>query len=215
MAALVEGEVHPFLVDVDAPGVAVVAAQSLDLVRRFADGVVRQRRADPPDAVLGEVGGAAVTDRASLRDRRRPPVRCPWRGLPTTCSPSHLRTRSTGIRSAAPGVVSSAQASLRRYEDVDRGLPRHVGRRGTIRWTAVPKKPSNSSSVAKSYIGDKAPAILQDCVQLHGGIGVTWDHDLHLYIRRVELVLLFVRHSLSIIGSASHKGLGLEENHGH
>jgi len=42
-------------------------------------------------------------------------------------------------------------------------------------------------SVAKSYIGDKAPAILQDCVQLHGGIGVTWDHDLHLFIRRVVL----------------------------
>ena len=40
-------------------------------------------------------------------------------------------------------------------------------------------------SVAKSYIGDRTPAILQDCVQMHGGIGVTWDHDLHLYIRRV------------------------------
>jgi alkylation response protein AidB-like acyl-CoA dehydrogenase len=39
--------------------------------------------------------------------------------------------------------------------------------------------------VAKSYIGDHAPAILSDCVQLHGGIGVTWDHDIHLYTRRV------------------------------
>ena len=26
--------------------------------------------------------------------------------------------------------------------------------------------------------------LLQDCVQLHGGIGVTWEHDLHLYLRR-------------------------------
>ncbi len=40
-------------------------------------------------------------------------------------------------------------------------------------------------SVAKAYIGDRTPAILQDCVQLHGGIGVTWEHDLHLYLRRV------------------------------
>ncbi len=40
-------------------------------------------------------------------------------------------------------------------------------------------------SVAKSYIGDHAPFILSECVQLHGGIGVTWDHDLHLYLRRV------------------------------
>jgi hypothetical protein len=27
--------------------------------------------------------------------------------------------------------------------------------------------------------------MLQDCVQLHGGIGVTFDHDLHLFLRRV------------------------------
>jgi alkylation response protein AidB-like acyl-CoA dehydrogenase len=28
---------------------------------------------------------------------------------------------------------------------------------------------------------------VQDCVQLHGGIGVTWEHDLHLYLRRVTV----------------------------
>ena len=69
-------------------------------------------------------------------------------------------------------------------------------------------------SVAKSYIGDKAPAILQDCVQLHGGIGVTWDHDLHLYIRRLVL-------DRSLFGTPyDHReriarGLGLENQHGH
>ena len=40
-------------------------------------------------------------------------------------------------------------------------------------------------SVAKSYIAELAPLMVQDCIQLHGGIGVTWDHDLHLYLRRV------------------------------
>jgi alkylation response protein AidB-like acyl-CoA dehydrogenase len=42
-------------------------------------------------------------------------------------------------------------------------------------------------SVAKAYVAERAPVILQDCVQLHGGIGVTWEHDLHLYLRRVAL----------------------------
>src|SRR5882757_6320220 len=42
-------------------------------------------------------------------------------------------------------------------------------------------------SVAKSYVGEHAPGMLQDCVQLHGGIGVTWEHDLHLFVRRVTL----------------------------
>jgi alkylation response protein AidB-like acyl-CoA dehydrogenase len=29
--------------------------------------------------------------------------------------------------------------------------------------------------------------MLQDCVQLHGGIGVTWEHDLHLFLRRATV----------------------------
>jgi alkylation response protein AidB-like acyl-CoA dehydrogenase len=40
-------------------------------------------------------------------------------------------------------------------------------------------------STAKAYVGERGPAIVQDCVQLHGGIGVTWEHDLHIYLRRV------------------------------
>jgi alkylation response protein AidB-like acyl-CoA dehydrogenase len=43
------------------------------------------------------------------------------------------------------------------------------------------------ASVAKSYIGEHAPLMLQHCIQLHGGIGVTWEHDLHLFLRRVTL----------------------------
>ena len=42
-------------------------------------------------------------------------------------------------------------------------------------------------SVAKAYVAERAPVMLQDCVQMHGGIGVTWEHDLHLYLRRVAL----------------------------
>lgn len=46
---------------------------------------------------------------------------------------------------------------------------------------------SLSASVAKSYVGEMAGRIVQGCVQMHGGIGVTWEHDLHLYLRRVAL----------------------------
>jgi alkylation response protein AidB-like acyl-CoA dehydrogenase len=43
------------------------------------------------------------------------------------------------------------------------------------------------ASVAKAYVGERAPEIIQDGVQLHGGIGVTWEHDIHLYLRRVTV----------------------------
>jgi alkylation response protein AidB-like acyl-CoA dehydrogenase len=42
-------------------------------------------------------------------------------------------------------------------------------------------------SVAKAFVGDYGAELVQDCVQLHGGIGVTFDHDLHLFLRRVTL----------------------------
>jgi alkylation response protein AidB-like acyl-CoA dehydrogenase len=32
-----------------------------------------------------------------------------------------------------------------------------------------------------------AGQIVHGCVQMHGGIGVTWEHDLHLYLRRITL----------------------------
>lgn len=41
---------------------------------------------------------------------------------------------------------------------------------------------------AKSYAAAHAVELVQDCVQLHGGIGVTWEHDLHLYLRRATLI---------------------------
>ncbi len=40
-------------------------------------------------------------------------------------------------------------------------------------------------SAAKFYVGRYGPELMQDCVQMHGGIGITFDHHLHLFLRRV------------------------------
>ena len=37
---------------------------------------------------------------------------------------------------------------------------------------------------AKAAAGEAARQILKDGAQIHGGIGYTWEHDLHLYLRR-------------------------------
>jgi alkylation response protein AidB-like acyl-CoA dehydrogenase len=39
--------------------------------------------------------------------------------------------------------------------------------------------------VAKASAGEAARRCARDGIQIHGGIGYTWEHDLHLYIRRV------------------------------
>ena len=46
---------------------------------------------------------------------------------------------------------------------------------------------ADTTSAAKSYIGERGPELAQECVQLHGGIGVTYEHDLHFFLRRVTL----------------------------
>ncbi|HEX3796840.1 MAG TPA: acyl-CoA dehydrogenase family protein [Acidimicrobiales bacterium] len=40
------------------------------------------------------------------------------------------------------------------------------------------------ASAAKAYVGQFGGDLLHECVQLHGGIGITFEHDLHLYLRR-------------------------------
>jgi alkylation response protein AidB-like acyl-CoA dehydrogenase len=46
---------------------------------------------------------------------------------------------------------------------------------------------SRLSRIAKAYVAAKSTAIVSDLVQMTGGIAVTWDHDLHLYERRIAL----------------------------
>ena len=40
------------------------------------------------------------------------------------------------------------------------------------------------ASAARAYVGKTGPEVIQDCIQMHGGIGVTAEHDLHLLLRR-------------------------------
>jgi alkylation response protein AidB-like acyl-CoA dehydrogenase len=41
-----------------------------------------------------------------------------------------------------------------------------------------------ATSVAKAYCSDAAHFVTGQCIQLHGGIGYTWEHDAHLYFKR-------------------------------
>jgi alkylation response protein AidB-like acyl-CoA dehydrogenase len=42
-------------------------------------------------------------------------------------------------------------------------------------------------SIAAAFVGHYGAELVQDCVQIHGGIGLTYEHDLHLFVRRVTL----------------------------
>jgi alkylation response protein AidB-like acyl-CoA dehydrogenase len=43
-----------------------------------------------------------------------------------------------------------------------------------------------AASVAKAYVGDAARRVCGEAIQVHGGIGFTWEYDLHLYVKRAK-----------------------------
>jgi alkylation response protein AidB-like acyl-CoA dehydrogenase len=43
-----------------------------------------------------------------------------------------------------------------------------------------------AASVAKAYAGEAARRVAGEAIQVHGGIGFTWEYDLHLYVKRAK-----------------------------
>jgi alkylation response protein AidB-like acyl-CoA dehydrogenase len=40
--------------------------------------------------------------------------------------------------------------------------------------------------MAKAYATEMFCHVAADGIQVHGGIGFTWDHDMHLYFKRAQ-----------------------------
>jgi alkylation response protein AidB-like acyl-CoA dehydrogenase len=45
---------------------------------------------------------------------------------------------------------------------------------------------SLAASAAKAYVGDASRKVCGSSIQVHGGIGFTWEYDLHLYFKRAK-----------------------------
>ena len=61
-------------------------------------------------------------------------------------------------------------------------------------WTldAAPgRERHRAASMAKAFASEALPRIGADAIQIFGGVGFTWEYDIHLYYKR----LLSLRHS--------------------
>jgi alkylation response protein AidB-like acyl-CoA dehydrogenase len=48
----------------------------------------------------------------------------------------------------------------------------------------MPQESERASAIAKAHITDRAMQAARDAVEVHGGIGFTWEGDVHLYFKR-------------------------------
>jgi len=51
-------------------------------------------------------------------------------------------------------------------------------------WDALPDKARHAAAQAKAQVTDNYLQVTRDMVEAHGGIGFTWEHDAHIYMKR-------------------------------
>jgi alkylation response protein AidB-like acyl-CoA dehydrogenase len=174
-----------FIVPAAAPGVTVTAEQSLDLVRRYArvdmDGVVL-----PATSVVSPAGTveAAVNRQIQI-------------AVALQCAETagaiqrvfEFTVQWAFDRYSFGRPLASYQALKHRFADMKLWLEACQATAGAAAHATArqAEDADELASVAKSYVGQRATDIIQDCVQMHGGIGVTWEHDIHLYLRRATV----------------------------
>jgi alkylation response protein AidB-like acyl-CoA dehydrogenase len=174
-----------YLVPLAAPGVELVPLRGLDLTRRFHDVTFRDVRV-PLDARVGPPGAGDEHD-AELLDVLSVMVLGEIVG--TVDRAFAMTAEWTANRYSFGRPLGSYQEIKHRMADMRTQLEASeavASRAAHAVGTGAPDGRSWASA-GMAYVGRHGPEIIQDCIQLHGGIGVTADHDLHLFLRRAAL----------------------------
>ena len=173
------------LVPRSATGLDVVAGRSIDLCRRFGrvrlDGVrvpasaVVTRPADGPDALERQLQIGLALQCAET-------VGAAERAFETTIDYGKDRFafgRPIVSFQALKHRIADMLLALEFSKAITEALAAEIDAGG-------PDAP-RLASVAKAYVADHCLDLVDECVQLSGGIGVTWEHDVHLYSRRITV----------------------------
>jgi len=185
VTATTDAGLTQFLVPADAPGVSITPLRSVDLVRRYAR-IELAGVEVAASALVGSPGAAAADVEHQLRVagvvQSAEMTGAADAAFAITLDWAFSRY-SFGRPLASYQEIKHRFADMKMWLEASHGLAdsaaRQVSRDDDDAAIAV--------SAAKAYAGEYLAELLQDCVQLHGGIGVTYEHDLHLFLRRVTV----------------------------
>jgi alkylation response protein AidB-like acyl-CoA dehydrogenase len=170
-----------FHVDPAATGVTRRRLATLDPTRRHA----RVELADAQAQVLGEPGQAARGLERAL-DEARIALACEMVGGLEKVLESAVGYARERVQFGRP--IGSFQAIKHRCADVlialegARSLARHAARAVDAGWPGLPML----AAAAKARAADAYVSGAWSNVQIHGGVGYTWEYDAHLYYRRAK-----------------------------
>ena len=169
---------------VDAAAGELTSAPTMDLTRRLAtlslDAAAGERLVGGDEA-MAAVRGALTVGAAMLASEQL--------GLAERClemTVEHLKSRHQFGR-----PIGSFQALKHRVAQVwvSVAQARAVARNAADRLAALGPAADEAviaAAVAQAHCSGVAVRAAEECVQLHGGIGFTWEHPAHLYLKRAR-----------------------------
>lgn len=180
-----EGGMTQVLVPAGTAGVSVKPLKAIDVTRRFGKVSFEAVRL-PASAVIGEFGKA---DASVTRQIQHAAVILSAESVGAMDAAFDMTMDWMFNRYTFGRALASYQALKHRAADMKSWLEAsHAIADAAAEAVADGSDSAGElASSAKSYIGVQGPELCQEGVQLHGGIGVTYEHDLHFFLRRVTL----------------------------
>jgi alkylation response protein AidB-like acyl-CoA dehydrogenase len=179
-----EDGVSLFLVPKGTPGVTVRVLPSVDETRKLCE-VKFDNVAVPATALLGDLNGgwpalARVTDRAAVALAAEM-CGAAQRVLDMTVDYAKLRVAFGKPIGTYQGVKHKCADMLIEIENA-KSLTYYAA------WAVDEAEPDAAMAVsmAKAAASDAGRKVCAAGIQLHGGIGMTWEHDLQLYLKRAK-----------------------------
>jgi alkylation response protein AidB-like acyl-CoA dehydrogenase len=173
------------LLPATAPGISIAALNSIDVTKRFAS-VTFNRVRVPASSLIGELG---CCDGHIARQMQQAAVMLSAEAVGAMEAAFAMTLDWAFNRYTFGRALASYQALKHRFADMKSWLEASHAVSDAAADAVADRTDlaAETASAAKSYIGEHGPELAQECVQLHGGIGVTYEHDLHFFLRRVTL----------------------------
>ena len=180
-----DGGVTQVLVPASTPGISVKNLKAIDVSRKFGAVSFEQVRA-PESALVGAFGQAEAQ---VIQQVHNACVMLCAESAGAMESAFAMTTDWAFERYTFGRALASYQALKHRFADMKSWLEASHAICDSAADVLADgnSRAAETVSSAKAYIGEKGVELAQDCVQIHGGIGVTYEHDLHFFLRRVTL----------------------------
>jgi alkylation response protein AidB-like acyl-CoA dehydrogenase len=177
----------PVIVDVgsDATGLAITGQPVVDGTRHFA--AVSADDVDVAESSVWRFDGDPVSGVQRLFDRAAAAVACDSLGVAEAML--SVTVSYAGVRHQFGRPIGSFQAVKHACADmlVQISVARQLVRTAVDAVAEGRPEVSTTASMAKSYACGAAVEIAGKAMQLHGGIGYTWESGIHAYLKRAVL----------------------------